>query len=204
MAEGKNRRVLWTADAATPGGATSLDILLGWISTLGNYDMYRGGANHSGKTKEVLCGEVVALMKEQRIPHRSNSDVRSKNFELETSYRKACDWRAQTGQGILESNAPNCELQINSYLRTLCKHYDILDPIMSERPSAQTAVTSETIDEQPKKRSKLGNDETSSNPLHAWSKSNENDKQRVQVGVRKVSDQKSYVRKMLFRTLIQN
>lgn len=103
------RRRLWTDDASADGKQSSLDVVLGRLTTERNYDAYRGGAHQSGKTKEVLCDDVVAELKAQGITHRSNSDVRTKLNELEHSYRRACDWLAQTGQGIIDSNAPDSE-----------------------------------------------------------------------------------------------
>ncbi len=87
---GQKRRS-WTNDAVVNGGATSLDVLFKWVSVKGNYEEYRGGPEQSGKTKEVICGEIVTLKKNKDSLHRTNHDVRTKINELEGSYRKTCD-----------------------------------------------------------------------------------------------------------------
>ncbi|KAH9123939.1 hypothetical protein AeMF1_005223 [Aphanomyces euteiches] len=163
------QRVLWTTDAPKVYGQSSMDILLEWISEEGNYDSYRGGLGQCGKTKEVLCGEVER-MASKGIHHRNASDVRTKINELERSYRKTCDWMNQTGQGILESNAPDTHSQISTYVRVLCKYYDILQPILADRPSTTPLATSEerahADEDKPSKKPKRNSD-----IVKAWSKS---------------------------------
>lgn len=157
--------------ASANGKPPSLDVLLDWLTTQGNYDAYRGGPQQSDKTKEVLCGEIVAALRVQGIDHHSKIDFRTKIGELERSYRKACDWLSQIGQGILDSNTPDYEVQINSYLQKLCEHYNILQSIMSNRPSARPAATSETQPETPAKRART--DKTQVSPPTAWSRAND-------------------------------
>jgi hypothetical protein len=137
-----SKRVSWTVDNSN--GRSSLQILLDWLTTEGNYDKYRGGASAGGKTKDSLCGEIVAIMKTEGIRHRNNGDIRTKINELERKFKEASEWRLQTGQGILESSAPNSEKQVGQYMAKICKYYDQLHPIMSNRPSTRPLVSSET------------------------------------------------------------
>lgn len=79
--EPQNRdRRLWTNDSAATGEPTSLDVLLTWTSTSGNYNKYHGGPRQSGKMKKAIYGEIVALMNEKGI---MNHDVRTRINEME-------------------------------------------------------------------------------------------------------------------------
>ena len=48
---GKNNRVFWHNDSAT--GRTSIQILLDWLTTEGNYDKYKGGSTTKDKVRIV-------------------------------------------------------------------------------------------------------------------------------------------------------
>ena len=48
----KKKRVLWASDGVN-GGSSSLQILLDWITTEGNYGKWKGGDEHSVLTKET-------------------------------------------------------------------------------------------------------------------------------------------------------
>lgn len=94
-----------------------------------------------------MCGEVVGILKENGITHRSNKDIRTKICELERSFREATDWLAQTGQGIRDNQGEVGETTIRNYLSKICRNYDILAPIMLDRPSSRPQFTNEISDD---------------------------------------------------------
>ncbi|KAG9404427.1 hypothetical protein AC1031_004634 [Aphanomyces cochlioides] len=126
----RRTRVAWDADGvATNGlpGKSSIDLLLDWLCHLPNYHRWKGDTQH-GVTKEALCTEINSILKANGIMHRSNQDIRTKIDDLERSYRTAIDWKANTGQGILDSDALD-------------------DNVMRDRPSFIPLLISDTMDE---------------------------------------------------------
>jgi hypothetical protein len=89
----------WEDDGVN-GGSSSIDIILDWITTDGNYAKWKGDAG--GKSKQTLCGEIICCMKAVGIYHRNNADIRAKISEIQSSYNKARDWSLNTGEGIRE------------------------------------------------------------------------------------------------------
>ena len=88
----------WSKDGVS-GGPSSLDIIVDWLSTGGNYGKWRGnGAD--GVTKKTLAGEVVVKMMESGINHRTAKDVINKISSLQSAYNVARDWRENTGEGL--------------------------------------------------------------------------------------------------------
>ncbi|KAG9413790.1 hypothetical protein AC1031_013011 [Aphanomyces cochlioides] len=124
MASDKKRRFRWDNDSVN-GGPTSLQVLLEWLTHEGNYSKWRGG-DHSGLTKEALCGLIVGRLVDAGISHRKPADIRDKIQNLEMQYRSAADC---------------CNLQTGPY-------YDELCPIMIDRPSSRPVLTSDEISDQ--------------------------------------------------------
>ena len=71
MADSERKGIAWDADATTPNGITSLDVLLSWIGDPVNYERWRGGkppgtaatrSLKAAETKEKVCGEIVGLL----------------------------------------------------------------------------------------------------------------------------------------------
>ncbi|KAI9336942.1 hypothetical protein BDR26DRAFT_919873, partial [Obelidium mucronatum] len=84
------------------------------------------------------------------IKHRDNNMVRTKIRDLEKSFKRAVDWRANTGQGILDSSTKTeaeKEAEIKLYLKKLCPFYEELEPVMGERASSQPFATNEDSDD---------------------------------------------------------
>ena len=87
-----------------------MDVLLGWLTTSGNYVRWRGGSS-SGDTKEVLCKEILKDLRAAGIHHRTTDHVRSKIKDLQQGYTRARDWLACTGQGILDNAKEDEDVQ---------------------------------------------------------------------------------------------
>jgi hypothetical protein len=50
----KRKRILLEKDSCSTGSKSSMQILLEWVTTEGNYSRWKGGDKHSGKTKESM------------------------------------------------------------------------------------------------------------------------------------------------------
>ncbi|KAF0707606.1 Aste57867_6580 [Aphanomyces stellatus] len=95
-----SKRVLWTKDAVA-GGMSSLDVVISWMTTETNYNRWKGGDKYSGTTKAGLASEIVGKLHTNGIHHRTTKDIVQKVGDIERSYRTACDWLANTGQGVV-------------------------------------------------------------------------------------------------------
>ncbi|ETI57069.1 hypothetical protein F443_00577 [Phytophthora nicotianae P1569] len=116
-----------------------MDDLLDWITTEGNYRKWKGGMKHSGVSKESLCGLINGRMIDAGITHRKNDNIREKIKSLEASFKRAEDWRANTGQGVTD------EGDLKSALAKLCPYYDQLAPVMLERASTRPLYSSDAL-----------------------------------------------------------
>ncbi|RHY69554.1 hypothetical protein DYB38_007956 [Aphanomyces astaci] len=133
-----SKRVLWTKDAVGDG-KSSMDAVIAWMSVETNYVRWKGGDKHSGSTKASLASEVVERLKTNGIHHRTTKDVVQKIGDIERSYRSACDWLANTGQGIVDEDSIQKEVQ------RLCPYYYVLDEVMRDRASTAPLVTSDNL-----------------------------------------------------------
>ncbi|PLW12607.1 hypothetical protein PCASD_17146 [Puccinia coronata f. sp. avenae] len=139
----KKKAIPWERDGVD-GGDSSMTILLNWITSDSNYQRWRGDTEH-GKTKKSLCSEILEILKENGIHHRDTKGISQRITDLQTSYNTARDWRRNTGAGILESDLANGVKTVEDQLRTICRFWDILDPIMSSRSVADPLYTRSSI-----------------------------------------------------------
>ncbi|KAJ3064599.1 hypothetical protein HDU98_012016 [Podochytrium sp. JEL0797] len=64
--------------------------------------------------------------------------------DVETKFREAMNWLANTGQGIREDDwftKEQQESQIASYIKKLCPFFDRVSEVMADRPSARPLAT---------------------------------------------------------------
>jgi hypothetical protein len=116
----------WTNDGHD-ASVNSLQILLDWLTTPGNYNRFTGGSG--GETRQAVVKEIQDKITEARIvSFRSIDSIVSKIKEIVSSYKRAHQIKNQTGQSM-----------DNVY--AACKHWDILDPILGCRPSVQPLFT---------------------------------------------------------------
>jgi hypothetical protein len=118
-----------------------MDVVLAWMTVETNYVRWKGGDKHSGSTKASLASEVVERLKKNGIHHRTTKDVVQKIGDIERSYRTACDWLANTGQGIDDENSIQKEVQ------RLCPYYYVLDEVMRDRASTAPLATSDDLND---------------------------------------------------------
>ncbi|CAK4260797.1 unnamed protein product [Aphanomyces euteiches] len=94
-------------------------------------------------SKEKVCQEIVQKLHAKGLHHRSSREVRSKINDLERSYRAARDWTNSTGEGIRDEDEELGETHVRTKILKICKHYDVLHPIMGDRPAARPIFTNE-------------------------------------------------------------
>jgi hypothetical protein len=99
----------WNNDGVD-GGKSSIDIVLEWISEPRNFSRWKGGV--SKETKDSLCSEILAIMREAGISARNKGDIRTKIQEIINDYNKASDWLRRTGEGIMQEDSPNASRTI--------------------------------------------------------------------------------------------
>ncbi|KAI7949595.1 hypothetical protein MJO28_008416 [Puccinia striiformis f. sp. tritici] len=140
----------WDSDG--DGVDTSISVLLDWLTTGTNFKRYRG--NTSGTTKVTMIQEVLDEMAAVGITHRNVKGVQTKIAELQGSYGKACDILRKTGSGVTDEDIRNgtSNLRITKLaartelILKACKYFDDLDPILSDRTSANPPVISASTD----------------------------------------------------------
>lgn len=129
--EATRKRKTWEEDG-------SLDVLMEWLTTEGNYAEYCGCNGNKGKTKTQHHKELAILLKE-KLPEceRTEKDVENKIVNLERQFRQASDWVANTGQGV--DNPGDFEAAV----KRRCPLFQELEPIMGDRPNARPLATNE-------------------------------------------------------------
>ncbi|KAL0075363.1 hypothetical protein F4703DRAFT_1798526 [Phycomyces blakesleeanus] len=100
---------------------SSIQILIDWLTNAANYSCWKG-RNSSRKTKETLCSEIKAIMVENDITHRSNSDIHSKIQYLHDKFKDATDFINGISQEILNDvdKNGNPTAAAEKMLRALC------------------------------------------------------------------------------------
>ncbi|RHY73816.1 hypothetical protein DYB30_013219 [Aphanomyces astaci] len=133
-----SKRILWTKDVVGDG-KSSIDVVIAWMSVETNYLSWKGGGKHGGATKASLALEVFARLSTQGIHHRTTKDVVQKIGDIERAYRSACDWLANTGQGVEDEDS------IQKEVKRMYPYYYTLNDVMRDRASTNPLVTSETL-----------------------------------------------------------
>jgi len=134
----KKPRKLWTTDGVD-GGPSSMTIFFYFLCSGDNYSVLRGGDPNSGMTKTAVANCIVSEMLRHGITDRKPKNILEKIADLESKYRAAVDWRANTGQGVDEGG-------IRSAMLDRCPYFDQFGPIMSERASSRPVANSDYLD----------------------------------------------------------
>ncbi|KAJ3222710.1 hypothetical protein HDU78_011645, partial [Chytriomyces hyalinus] len=93
------------------------------------------GEGQSGEGKEVLAGEISAKLAQLGKTGRTAAAVKAKIGRLEKDYRNTRDWKANTGNRILNNtliDAESRESQVGAQVKQACPHFDLLDPIFGD------------------------------------------------------------------------
>jgi len=137
----KKKRAFWHNDNE---GKSSLDLLLDWMTTEGNYSKWKGGY----VKKDAIAKEILFFLKEKGMKtNRSPRDVSMKVYEIETKYKKAKDFLSGTGAGILT------EVSLKKEVEKICPYYYMLESVFGDRASFvpladETDLTYEKVDEE--------------------------------------------------------
>ena len=131
----KKTRIPWEEDG-------SMEVLMDWMTTEGNYASYCGASSNNGTSKSAYHKQVALLIQDKKPEaDRSDKDVENKITTLERQYRDATDWKNNTGAGLDDPGA------IDAYIKKKCPYYDELDAIMSERPNTKPIASNESSDD---------------------------------------------------------
>ena len=127
----KKRKVPWEEDG-------TMEMLLDWLTTEGNYAEYCGANGNKGKTKTQYHKELSLLIKE-KLPEsvRMEKDVENKITGLERQFRTASDWANNTGAGVENGG------EFKAAVLKRCALFDELEPIMGDRPNAKPLASNE-------------------------------------------------------------
>ncbi|EGZ20962.1 hypothetical protein PHYSODRAFT_377461, partial [Phytophthora sojae] len=112
----------WNVDNATENGPSSLQVLLMWLLTPGNYERL-----HS-KQRNKAISSILSALKKNGIHHRSESSIRSKVSVIENQYLAAKRWlddRAMRGDNIVNGSA---DADSEAQVLALCPHFIELFP----------------------------------------------------------------------------
>ena len=135
----KRKTIPWDKDNVTENSPSSMQILLEWITTEGNYARYRGADSTNGSTKLVICKEVTNLIaKAGIVTERTQNSVKSRIMHLESSFREANDWLNATGQGV------TCEKNLREAVLSRCRYYYDLVDVMLDRAATTPLYLKDT------------------------------------------------------------
>ncbi|ETP01272.1 hypothetical protein F441_21460 [Phytophthora nicotianae CJ01A1] len=120
--------VSWQKDGVD-GGPSSVDVILKWITTEGNLQRW--------------CGDTVGgNTKKACITGRTYKGVLQKINDIQDSYNKAADLKRQSGEGIPDEDEAKI---FHDKLVSICKHWDILDPVFHNLASAKPVAPTGTF-----------------------------------------------------------
>ena len=139
----KNTKKRWDRDS-TPGSSnTSISILIGWMTTEGNYNAYRGDVV-MGKTRERICNDVADSINNSGVlsmctgPH-----VERKIRKLESEFKHALTFFSETGQGLEWNDARklnkddkgNHSQSVKDLILRRCQYYYELELVFRHHPN---------------------------------------------------------------------
>ena len=119
----------------------SLQVLMDWWTTPGQYAKYRG-KNNKGVKKISICGFLATKMSAVSRCVRTPNMVKCKVMHIENSWKKAHDWANATGQGVKENDGME---SFEEGCLFYCKHYFTLYDVMVERCSATPLASSDSL-----------------------------------------------------------
>jgi hypothetical protein len=117
---------------------TSIHILLGWITTQGNYSKYCGKDNN-GVRKQHFATILANKMTKETSSERNAKQVQEKIRQLEESFREAHVFEtSETGTGI-QSEQGNETFQ--GIVKKKCPSYYEMSDIIADRSSTEPKAT---------------------------------------------------------------
>ncbi|RLN48302.1 hypothetical protein BBJ29_001537 [Phytophthora kernoviae] len=83
----------WESDNATPSSPSSLDVLMEWLATPGNMELWR-----KKDLRGKICRDIVKALQKQSIHHRPGGDVSIKIRFMEKQFIDATAWLKDNGK----------------------------------------------------------------------------------------------------------
>ncbi|KAH9459570.1 hypothetical protein Pst134EA_019715 [Puccinia striiformis f. sp. tritici] len=144
----------WDSDGP-PGGKSSVERIVEWLSVQGNYTLWRGPS----QSKKSQAESIAEWLESKGCPGRNGKGVEQQIARLERSFWDAMAYRLATGQGILDNATQQQQMEsddedaidhvglanskVVAKIREICPFYNSLEPVMAERPSAAPTYLSE-------------------------------------------------------------
>jgi len=140
-----SKKLTWNNDAKpeTPN-VTSSSVLHGWLTTPGNYPLYRG-KNNDGQSKKNFCLQICAMINNLTLSVRSPDAVMTMIANLENTWRSCNDWINNTGQGVLNDPLQG-QAPFDKAVRKRCFFYYDWEEFMIDRAGNNPAVSSNDLD----------------------------------------------------------
>jgi hypothetical protein len=100
---GSNKYTSWHSDNPSKQEKTSMNILLSWPTTEGNYSQYKGGYRNKGETKIVIAKELnLKILHSGCIVMRDPKQIANKINKLVWQYRDAIALRIVQNNNICQ------------------------------------------------------------------------------------------------------
>lgn len=181
----------WHNDSASKHSRSSLDVLLGWLTTPGNYSRWAArsagpSTKSSGEGRLSLCKEVNALLQREGITHRKDMDVYAKIVVIEKSFHAAKKWLEETAlmPKFLHGTAGK---DVEANVNQLCRHYKELAPAFAATNNETAASEVVDIDDDDEEDDG-GKSDTTTSTDDAEEKPRASNGQNNQVGTNETND----------------
>lgn len=180
----------WHNDSASKHSRSSLDVLLEWLTTPGNYSRWAArsaspSTKSNGEGRLSLCKEVNALLQREGIAHRKDMDVYAKIVVIEKSFHAAKKWLEETAlmPKFLHGTAGK---DVEANVNQLCRHYKELAPAFAATNNETAA--SEVVDIDDDEEDGGGKSDTTTSTDDAEEKPRASNGQNNQVGTNGTND----------------
>ncbi|RLN98970.1 hypothetical protein BBJ28_00000953 [Nothophytophthora sp. Chile5] len=126
-ADPKRKRVCvhWDADSVAADSPTSMDVLLRWLTTPGNYRRWESDS------KRALSREIVVMLKEEGIMHRTPTGICRKIWTVVHAYATARSWLVSSGLHEAYGRG-QVDQSVRDKVRQTCPRFDELAPTLQE------------------------------------------------------------------------
>ncbi|RLN98977.1 hypothetical protein BBJ28_00000954 [Nothophytophthora sp. Chile5] len=142
--DARRKFLKWDNDGGKPGMASSLDVLLEWLTAPGNYLRWRK------ESRGELCREIMARFLERGINFRQPPGIRNEIRHLEAQYFAAVSW--MQAKGIHDAFEGGVAAKwVEEGVRHLCPQYRTIAPVfrdlaVSDQPSVRESSQGDATD----------------------------------------------------------
>ncbi|KAG7393330.1 hypothetical protein PHYPSEUDO_009534, partial [Phytophthora pseudosyringae] len=135
----------WNADAADPDSPTSIDVLLQWLTTPGNYQRWQT------ERKQTLYEEIMACMAENGLTHRTAKQVQMKLMTLAQTFENTTNWLAAHGHFAAFQRGETTK-EVRKILNKRCPYYDELAVIFRSGSCIKSSTDPRSVADVPRKK----------------------------------------------------